>query len=86
MPLTQHINEIEKKFEQEFGDNKGQTVNVMDYQKVRSFLRQSILSTLQAVKEEIEEMPTHGYHDRSGNYIGIDKDEVLFILNNSTKK
>lgn len=30
--------EIRERFEKEFGDNKGQTVNVMDYQKVLAFL------------------------------------------------
>ncbi len=66
MPLTQHIEEIKKKFDEEFIEPaKLSFVNSVSDQsapykhqlenfiKIKSFLKESILSTLQAVKESL---------------------------------
>ncbi len=53
MPLTQHIEEIEKKFVEKLLNEWVNQIDLDDINSAKSFLRQSILSTLQAVKESL---------------------------------
>ncbi len=98
MPLTQHIEEIEKKFEKDFeflygSEDPTRTFHDHDdyliiKENFKNILRQSILSTLQAVRKQLPEEETlddnpysDGYTDGWNAY----RNEVLALLSVNDK-